>query len=81
MWREHRGGRKKTFLFQCDRFMWLSVLALLLINCVTLSQMLTSLSLSAHLQNRIMLPGLPSRRTVEVQVVMHKAFRTSGKES
>ena len=61
--------------------MWLSVPALLLINCVTLSQRLTSLSLSAHLQHRIMSPGLPSRRTVEVQVVMHKAFRTSRKES
>ena len=81
MWSEHREGRKKTFPSQCDGFVCLSVQALLLIQCVTLSQILTALSLSAHLQNRIMLSGLPSHRTVEVQALMHKAFRSSRKES
>ena len=80
VWREHREGRK-TFPSQCDGFVWLSVQALLLIHSVTLSQMLTSLSLSAHLQSRIMLSGLPSHRTVEDQVLMPKAFRTFRKES
>lgn len=47
MWEEHRNRSKKAFLFQCDWSMWLSVLALrLLINYVTLSQMLTLPSLS-----------------------------------